>query len=716
MFDEWIHLTAAGLDPIPCHTDKNPGVVKDWQTHEWTDSEVEAWYAKHPDHGIGIRLSGTVIDLEYDTNDPNTEQEVAEFLGCSPITVSWRSSRGVHRLFTIDEEQRQTFLAANVANRVKVGSLELHLGLTGKVFVVTPPVNPRQWITEPHQAIICNLPDRCIELIAATGKPTEQFEQYDGPMRPGDELAMKLSWEKILIPHGWTKAGGNLWRRPGKTEGHSATLGWYKDELTGEDKLHVFSSNAPPFKENTSYDKFYAFSLLNHDGDMKAAAGAAIEILNQEFDGSEFGPGVPSIPFVEEGTDAPVEQAAAKPELNPICFDNLFGEYANELNDLCQAETDPVAVMAQAFEIFGCMLDRDVYFVTEEGPVYLNDYLMVVGTSGEGRKGTAWKHAKRLFEQEQRYNDIIHGRVDSGEGLLKELDARSAQEFGGDTASMLIQDSEAAGLLSKMKIENSTLSQNLIQGWDCSAMSMAKSKDRLVVKKPYVSLVGHIQPEVLKNQLSFQMLHSGLMNRIQFIYVERVRRNMFAQPMDAENLIRYQERIAEILKSKPRGQLKFDNGAHQILNDFYHSDGISERDHIHVMKNASRLSVLDGRLSISRRNVESAIAYQTYVQECRGYLLGDWGPDAEIKDDAEKAIMYVTDMKNVTRTELSQKCFRGHKSSRDLDAIIDYASKNLNLASKSVKIAGAKKPTTVFFVRTIIKSATPKPNDDNDLQ
>jgi hypothetical protein len=707
MLQKWLEYKAAGLDVIPCGSEsKNPGEhCKDWQKKVWDEQSIRDYYDRFPNDGIGVRLTGRVVDVEYDCGLYTAEEEVKEFLGSdSLITWSWKSARGVHRLFSIDEEQRQIFLAANVANRAKIGNLELHLGLTAPVFCVLPPTGVREWITKPGDCPVCNLPDPCTSKVAATGKPVNDFEQYEGPLRPGDELAMKLSWAEILTPHGWTRVQGTdggkeLWRRPGKTDGHSATVGHYCDEVTGEPKLHVFTDNAPPFTQGVSYDKFMAWTLLNHEGDFKSAASAAIEIINEEVDGSEFGPGVPSVPFVEDGTDVPVASpAAVRPELNPICFDNLFGEYAYELNDRFEAETDPVAVMAQAFEIFGCMLDRDVYFVTEEGPVYLNDYLMVVGTSGEGRKGTAWKHAKRLFELEQRYQDIIYGRVDSGEGLIKELDARQTAEFGGDTASMLIQDSEAAGLLSKMKIENSTLSQNLIKGWDCSAMSIAKSKERLVVKKPYVSLIGHIQPDVLKHQLDVQMLHSGLMNRIQFIYVERVRKNMFAQPMDTEHLTRYQERIAELLKNKPRGEMKFDKVGHEILNAFYNSDGNSARDHIHVMKNASRLAIIDGRGVISQKDVESAIAYQRYVKACRQYLLGNWGPDAELRDDAEKAVQFVMDSKDATRTDISNKLFRNNKSARELDAIIEYARKHLKLRSTQVKPKGRGRPKTVYAV------------------
>jgi hypothetical protein len=52
-------------------------------------------------------------------------------------------------------------------------------------------------------------------------------------------------------------------------EGTSATT-----DYAGSELLHVFSSNAAPFDQDTAYTKFHAFALLEHDGDFRAAARA----------------------------------------------------------------------------------------------------------------------------------------------------------------------------------------------------------------------------------------------------------------------------------------------------------------------------------------------------------------------------------------------------------------------------------------------------------
>jgi hypothetical protein len=91
--------------------------------------------------------------------------------------------------------------------------------------------------------------------------------------KPGEDFAARTTWGEILEPHGWTLAtlrdGVAQWVRPGKTkaQGIGACSGF-----GGSESLTVFTTST--VFEPTSYSKFGAFAVLNHGGDMGAAAKA----------------------------------------------------------------------------------------------------------------------------------------------------------------------------------------------------------------------------------------------------------------------------------------------------------------------------------------------------------------------------------------------------------------------------------------------------------
>jgi Bifunctional DNA primase/polymerase, N-terminal len=102
--------------------------------------------------------------------------------------------------------------------------------------------------------------------------PAKRRKPRDPNMvRPGDDFNARATWAEILLPHGWVylshKGQVGYWRRPDKTAGISATT-----NALGTDRLRVFTTSTK--FETTSYSKFGAYALLNHDGDHRTAAEA----------------------------------------------------------------------------------------------------------------------------------------------------------------------------------------------------------------------------------------------------------------------------------------------------------------------------------------------------------------------------------------------------------------------------------------------------------
>lgn len=158
---------------------------------------------------------------------------------------------------------------------------------TGKQVVVPPSIhpmsgNPYEWIAPIGPLPL--LPESVHTAVDNVLSAPVRFSPYNGSRqsaglqasvggRPGDDFNRRADWHAILLPHSWVPVYRRddmvYWRRPGKSEGHSATTNFANSGL-----LHVFTSSAPPFEADTSYAPFTAYTLLEHGGDFKAAAQA----------------------------------------------------------------------------------------------------------------------------------------------------------------------------------------------------------------------------------------------------------------------------------------------------------------------------------------------------------------------------------------------------------------------------------------------------------
>jgi hypothetical protein len=158
---------------------------------------------------------------------------------------------------------------------------------TGKQVVVPPSIHPAtghqyEWMTPLGPLPL--LPESVHTAVDEVLAVPVRFNPYDDACksigrrasvgeRPGDDFNRRADWQAILLPHGWVpvyRRGDTVyWRRPGKREGLSATTNFANSGL-----LHVFTSSAPPFRPDTSYSPFSAYTLLAHGGDFKAAARA----------------------------------------------------------------------------------------------------------------------------------------------------------------------------------------------------------------------------------------------------------------------------------------------------------------------------------------------------------------------------------------------------------------------------------------------------------
>ena len=102
----------------------------------------------------------------------------------------------------------------------------------------------------------------------AAPRHTHQPKTYEGDS-VADAYCAAHTWADVLEPHGWIEVRGG-WRHPTATAALSASV--------TNDVMFVYSSNTA-FEVTEAgrphgYTKFRAYAVLNHSGDLSAAARA----------------------------------------------------------------------------------------------------------------------------------------------------------------------------------------------------------------------------------------------------------------------------------------------------------------------------------------------------------------------------------------------------------------------------------------------------------
>lgn len=290
-------LAASGLSVIPIKPDgsKSPAVAwGKFQSKIATPDEIELMFQR----GVGVAIvageaSGNLEVLDIEKGAPFDEfcelvKEHDPSLLDTLVHVATPSG-GSHLFYRCGEIGGNQKLAMHLDenNRPKV-DIETR-GRGGYVLTIGSPVacHPakkeyqllRNRLTQiptitPAQRTLLLDAARSFNRVVREAK-VDQKPQSNGNgtgARPGDIFNAQTSWPEILDRHGWVAVPGGrgeetLWRRPGKDDGFSATTNY-----RGSGLLYVFSTNASPFDHETSYSRFAAYALLNHNGDYRAAA------------------------------------------------------------------------------------------------------------------------------------------------------------------------------------------------------------------------------------------------------------------------------------------------------------------------------------------------------------------------------------------------------------------------------------------------------------
>lgn len=528
----WWH--EAGVCAIPAKPGKRPAFPwREYQSRPSTEDEIRAWLAGDRFDGFGVvtgAVSGNLEMIEFEGRARHLVDEFTDAMIDHGLADLWRRlasgyaeetpSKGLHLFYRVDgtalgntklamRPATPEELVVNPAERTRV---LIETRGEGGFVVVSPShgsVHPNggQWLdlagspatvptitVEERAAVFAvagmfdmTTTTKSTPIAPTPSSPTSSRPVGDGG-RPGDEFNLRATWEEILLPHGWTKGhtdgdGTTHWTRPGKDrrDGTSATT-------RPDGGLYVFSTSTE-FATEIPHSKFYVFAVLNHGGDLAAAA--------RDLAGRGYGDQRQRVDLRAEFATTSAPAASCE----PVDDEDTFW-CARPI--LAHLRTFARARMTSPWAVLGVTLARvatAVPFTIVLPPTIgsfasINLFVGIVGRSGAG-KGAA----EAAAEDAVLLGEIIRAGVGSGEGLAHQYMMRTTKgglEWIEPTRARLFSVQEIDTLTALDQRRGSTLLAELRKAWAGEALGFgyADPTKRLPVPRHgyRLALVVGIQP------------------------------------------------------------------------------------------------------------------------------------------------------------------------------------------------------------------------------
>jgi hypothetical protein len=345
-----------------------------------------------------------------------------------------------------------------------------------------------------------------------------------------------------------------------------------------------------------------------------------------------------------------------------------------------ESEADPLALLAQLLVAFGNAIGRAPYYMVESTLHHANEFLVLVGETATGRKGTAADRVRPLFlEADKVWADTrIASGLSSGEGLISAVrDARYEKQPIGEKGRvigyqsvmvdegiedkrLLVLEPEFGGVLSALEREGNKLSALLRRSWD-NGTPATLTKSPLRASGAHISVIGHITAQELLARLPHVEQVNGLANRVVWLCVRRSKSlphgggvinttGLVRRLTDAVTFARGVGRMA----MSPDARLLWESHYDRLTTP---PPGVlgpaTNRAAPHVLRLAMKYALLDRTAVISTDHLGAALALWDAAAQSARYIFGG----ALGNPRAEKILAAVRQAPGMTRTEIHNGVF-----------------------------------------------------------
>lgn len=339
--------------------------------------------------------------------------------------------------------------------------------------------------------------------------------------------------------------------------------------------------------------------------------------------------------------DKPPSDIWPKP-LENAAMHGLAGEFVRLIEP--HSEADPAALLAQFLLGFGNVVGRSAHQVVESDCHYSNIFVVIVGRTAKGRKGTSLGHVTRLLELiDNTWVDRYASNLASGEGLVFAVrdpsvspgsgKGKGAIDLGVSDKRLLVVESEFASALRVCQRDGNTLSAMVRQAWDRGDLGNMSKNSPLRATGAHISIIGHVTRDEVLRLIKRTELANGFCNR--FLWVCAKRSKMLPEggrPAQAQlrELLKKLKSVVEFAKAA--GELRRDPIAKKLWAEVYPqlSEGHSgmygaatSRAEAQVVRLSCIYALLDCSAVIKSEHLLAALAVWHYCEASAKYTFGN---------------------------------------------------------------------------------------------
>jgi hypothetical protein len=429
--------------------------------------------------------------------------------------------------------------------------------------------------------------------------------------------------------------------------------------------------------------------------------------------------------FAEEfEADAPTDDTTTKangpdtgntawPELGAAAYRGLAGEVVTTL--LPQTEADPVALLLQHLTYFGNAVGRGPHYMVENDKHFANLFVLLAGNTAKARKGLSAGRIRHVFDTADPdwARECITGGMSSGEGVLHAIrdpvytvkkGVSVMTDPGVADKRLLLDEREFYSALEVMKREGNILSRIVRDSWDCRPVLRTLTKNNQTrVTNGFISIVGHITIEELRQKLDHTSMANGYANRFLYGCVHRSKMLPFGgDELDTTDL-GTRTRVA-IETARNFDRVTMTAAAMELWVAVYPQlscevpgllGSLTARAEGQTIRLALIYALLDGADEIDRVHLEAGLAVWAFCDASTRFIFGDVTGDTMA--DAILRALRSAGATGKTRTEL-HALFGNNRRGGEIGQALELLMQRGKARSVSTPPAGRRgRPIETWF-------------------